>query len=78
LKLAVPEDALEFNFTNTDEPEFDGWRWANYWEPVREVIYFKRPVYVRMLTELAMAAFPAGAPPFPDWWDKEAAVAAVD
>ena len=27
---------------------------------MREVIYFKRPVYVRMLTELAPAAFPAG------------------
>ena len=27
------------------EPEFDQWRWANFWEPVREVIYFKRPVY---------------------------------
>jgi putative (di)nucleoside polyphosphate hydrolase len=30
-------------FRRTNEPEFDGWRWANYWEPVREVIYFKRP-----------------------------------
>ena len=53
LRLAVPEDQAEFNFKQTAEPEFDGWRWANYWEPVREVIYFKRPVYVRMLTELA-------------------------
>jgi putative (di)nucleoside polyphosphate hydrolase len=56
----VPEATAEFSFTHTNEPEFDGWRWANYWEPVREVIYFKRPVYVRMLTELAPAAFPEG------------------
>ena len=41
------------------EPEFDQWRWVPYWEPVKEVIYFKRPVYARALTELADAgAFP--------------------
>ncbi len=78
LRLAVPENDVEFNFTSTDEPEFDGWRWANYWEPVREVIYFKRTVYVRMLTELAVAAFPAGPPPLPEWWEAETAVAVED
>jgi putative (di)nucleoside polyphosphate hydrolase len=78
LKLAVPERDVAFNFTSTNEPEFDGWRWTNYWEPVREVIYFKRPVYVRMLTELAGAAFPAGPPPLPEWWETETAVAVED
>ena len=76
LRLAVPESGLEFNFRGTDEPEFDGWRWSNYWEPVREVIYFKRPVYLRMLTELAPKAFPHGAPALPDWWQSELAAAA--
>ena len=71
LRLAVPEASAEFSFTHTSEPEFDGWRWANYWEPVREVIYFKRPVYVQMLNELAPAAFPNGAPPLPEWWQTE-------
>ena len=71
LRLAVPEGSFEFSFTHTGEPEFDGWRWANYWEPVREVIYFKRPVYVQMLTELGQIAFPAGTPPKPEWWDSE-------
>ena len=69
----MPESSVEFDFKHTNEPEFDGWRWANYWEPVREVIYFKRPVYVRMLTELAAIAFPGGAPPHPDWWQSELA-----
>jgi len=78
LKLAIPEGSVEFSFTHTDEPEFDGWRWANYWEPVREVIYFKRPVYVQMLTELASVAFPVGAPPKPAWWESEIAVKAED
>jgi putative (di)nucleoside polyphosphate hydrolase len=78
LRLALPETSVEFKFTHTNEPEFDGWRWANYWEPVREVIYFKRPVYVRMLGELAAIAFPAGAPPKPEWWEAENAVAVAD
>ena len=38
---------------------------------MREVIYFKRPVYARALTELAGRAFPEGeSPPLPAWWDK--------
>jgi putative (di)nucleoside polyphosphate hydrolase len=62
---------VSFDFGRTSEPEFDQWRWAPYWEPVREVIYFKRPVYIRALTELASLAFPRGKqPPFPDWWDE--------
>jgi putative (di)nucleoside polyphosphate hydrolase len=61
-------DAVEFDLGVTGEPEFDAWRWVNYWEPVREVIYFKRPVYARALTELADSAFPDGAPPRPAWW----------
>jgi putative (di)nucleoside polyphosphate hydrolase len=78
LRLAVPESDVRFDFTQTGEPEFDGWRWANYWEPVREVIYFKRPVYVRMLTELAPFAFPDGAPDHPDWWETDAVALAND
>lgn len=74
LDLAVPESSLDFSFSHTSEPEFDGWRWSNYWEPVREVIYFKRPVYAAMLTELAALAFPGGAPPLPEWWQSELAV----
>jgi len=76
LRLALPEAAVEFSFTHTNEPEFDGWRWSNYWEPVREVIYFKRPVYVQMLDELAPFAFPAGAPAKPEWWNSQTAVGA--
>ncbi len=35
------------------KPEFDSWKWVNYWHPSREVIAFKRPVYRRALRELA-------------------------
>ena len=62
---------MSFDFRRTSEPEFDRWRWAPYWEPVREVIYFKRPVYAQALLELAPLAFPNGKqPPLPEWWDK--------
>lgn len=64
------EDA-RLRFDVTSQPEFDSWRWVDYWWPVREVIYFKRTVYVRALTELALQAFPAGPPPFPDWWSDQ-------
>ena len=60
-----------FDFTRTAEPEFDQFRWATYWEPVQEVIYFKRAVYARALSELADLAFPGGqAPPHPEWWER--------
>ena len=62
---------VSFDFLRTSEPEFDQWRWVSYWEPVREVIYFKRSVYIRALTELAALAFPRGKqPPFPPWWNE--------
>ena len=35
------------------KPEFDAWRWVNYWMPPREVIFFKRRVYWQALRELA-------------------------
>jgi len=36
-----------------DVPEFDGWRWVDYWYPLREVVSFKRDVYRMALEELA-------------------------
>jgi putative (di)nucleoside polyphosphate hydrolase len=69
--LKLTDEDVRFDFGRTDEPEFDRWRWANWWEPVREVIYFKRPVYASALTELAALAFADGArPELPSWWDK--------
>jgi putative (di)nucleoside polyphosphate hydrolase len=33
-------------------PEFDAWRWHEYWVPLETVIDFKRDVYQQALTEL--------------------------
>jgi putative (di)nucleoside polyphosphate hydrolase len=68
LRLLGAESSFDLGRTPT--PEFDQWRWAPYWEPVREVIYFKRPVYARALAELAPLAFPQGQPALPAWWGK--------
>jgi putative (di)nucleoside polyphosphate hydrolase len=36
----------------TDHPEFDAWRWNEYWVPLDTVIEFKRTVYRLALSEL--------------------------
>jgi putative (di)nucleoside polyphosphate hydrolase len=69
LQLAAAETAIRLDATG--EPEFDRWRWVDYWQPVKEVIYFKRPVYVQALHELAQLARPEGLPPYPSWWARQ-------
>lgn len=36
-----------------EKPEFDAWRWNEYWVPMESVIDFKRDVYQKALQELA-------------------------
>lgn len=49
------------------QPEFDGWRWVDYWHPIGEVVAFKREVYRAALNQLAPLAGHTprgnGAPP---------------
>ncbi|MBE9607855.1 RNA pyrophosphohydrolase [Chitinilyticum piscinae] len=37
----------------TSHPEFDAWRWSDYWLPLDSVIEFKRGVYEAALSELS-------------------------
>lgn len=37
----------------SEKPEFDNWRWVDYWQPLKEVVSFKRTVYRKALNELA-------------------------
>lgn len=46
-----------------EKPEFDNWRWVDYWHPLREVVAFKRTVYKKALNELAPLIFADGATP---------------
>lgn len=42
----------EVCFDRTAHPEFDSWRWVDYWLPAEEVVFFKRGVYRQALKEL--------------------------
>ena len=42
----------DLNLRATDHPEFDAWRWNDYWVPLDVVVEFKRGVYEMALTEL--------------------------
>jgi putative (di)nucleoside polyphosphate hydrolase len=47
----------------SDHPEFDAWRWHDYWVPLDVVIEFKRDVYQRALQELSrFLTWPAKGP----------------
>ncbi len=37
---------------HSDTPEFDQWRWVDYWRPLQQIVEFKRLVYEKALTEL--------------------------
>lgn len=50
LRLNSGDDRVQLD--NTNKPEFDSWRWVDYWQPVQDVIYFKRDVYEQALREL--------------------------
>ncbi|MEY2681783.1 MAG: pyrophosphohydrolase, partial [Pseudomonadota bacterium] len=42
---------------NLEKPEFDAWRWHDYWIPLESVIEFKRDVYRSALAELSGLIF---------------------
>ena len=43
----------DLNLRATNHPEFDAWRWNDYWVPLDVVVEFKRGVYELALTELS-------------------------
>ncbi len=43
LRLLADEKSISLD--QTQRPEFDLWKWVDYWRPVNEVIFFKREVY---------------------------------
>ena len=51
--LRMLADESRINLEYSQNPEFDGWAWVDYWKPMREVVFFKRNVYKRALTEFA-------------------------
>jgi len=61
LRLLSGEERVRFDLC--DRPEFDRWRWVSYWDPLEEIVFFKRRVYEQALTELApLLALDAAGP----------------
>ena len=50
LRLIVHDSTVRFD--HCEKPEFDNWRWVDFWEPLNDVEYFKRKVYQKAMTEL--------------------------
>jgi len=57
LRMVADEECVCLD--RDDKPEFDSWRWVNYWYPPRSVIFFKRRVYWQALRELAPLLSPS-------------------
>lgn len=51
LQLTASEDNICLNKHN--KPEFSTWKWTTYWEPIEEVVLFKRKLYKDVLTACA-------------------------
>jgi putative (di)nucleoside polyphosphate hydrolase len=56
LRMLVPDQTVKLD--QGRRPEFDAWRWVDYWQPLNEVVSFKRDVYDSALNELAPLLFP--------------------
>jgi putative (di)nucleoside polyphosphate hydrolase len=51
LKMLGTDDDVKLDVG--EKPEFDGWRWVDYWYPIDKVVSFKQEVYRNALEELA-------------------------
>ena len=51
LQLTAQESEVRLDAYET--PEFDSWRWVDFWYPLEHVVSFKRRVYAQALTHLA-------------------------
>lgn len=49
LRLTSDEGCVRLDCSQ--QPEFDAWRWVDYWRPLEEVVFFKRRVYRCALLE---------------------------
>ena len=50
LKLVADDRYLDLS--STSDPEFDLWKWVDFWQPIDEIISFKREVYQQALKQL--------------------------
>ena len=60
LQFTGQESDLKLDLT--PKPEFDHWRWVDFWYPMENVVTFKRGVYTRALRHLAPFARQVAGP----------------
>ena len=68
--LQFTGEEADLRLDQTDHPEFDQWRWVDFWYPAEHVVLFKRGVYCSALRHLApfarqIAGAQAIPPPLP-------------
>ena len=62
----------DVSLRRSEKPEFDAWRWQDYWVPLDAVIEFKRDVYQQALSELSRFVFRSRRRPAADRHHDEA------
>ena len=50
--LQLDSDESSFDLAASKSPEFDHWKWVDYWYPAEQVVFFKRRVYQCALAQL--------------------------
>lgn len=50
--LQLESDEANFDLSVSKTPEFDHWKWVDYWYPIENVVFFKRRVYHCALARL--------------------------
>ncbi len=60
LRMIADESKVRFDCGH--KQEFDGWKWVEYWYPLTDVVYFKRKVYRKAMTELGAMLLAEGVP----------------
>ena len=50
--LRLTGDEQRLNLQASEKPEFDQWKWVDYWYPIDHVVYFKKRVYRCALQQL--------------------------
>jgi len=50
--LRLESNEESFDLSVSHKPEFDHWKWVDYWYPVENVVFFKRRVYQCALAQL--------------------------
>ena len=64
LRLKCDDDKVCLDHDMT--PEFEEWKWVDYWHPPKHVVEFKREVYCKALAELGPLLSPKNSHP-PEW-----------